>query len=67
MALFYAILDSSGKSVDSSNDAQTAHDALEVLVRKHPGSAREYVLLTYNDDGVQVGRGVLGSDVHLRP
>ena len=63
--VFYTIRDTSGRLLDSFSDAQLAHDALVVFAQEDPKSARRYVMLSYDEDGLQVGKAVLGSDVYV--
>ena len=60
---YYVILDSTANLVDSFTGADEARAALEAIVSQDPGSADEYALLTYADDGQPVGDAVLGADV----
>lgn len=62
---YYVILDSTANLVDSFDREDEARAALQAIVEQDPGSADEYALLTYGNDGQPVGKAVSGADVSV--
>jgi hypothetical protein len=63
--VFYVIVDTSGKRLDSFWDAGAAESALRAMVETEPDLADEVLLLTYSDEGEPVEPARMLSDLPL--
>jgi hypothetical protein len=61
---YFVILDSTANLVESFDREDEARAALEAIVQQDPGSADDYAILKYDDNGNPVGRPTTGSQLN---
>ncbi len=54
--MYYVLIDSTGNQIEAYRDLDTARAAQKALVQQEPETADHVALLTYNEEGMPVGR-----------